>query len=65
MKRNIFALFGAIAVLLTATVAVTLSPATPFTSSIGTLKCYDATVEKPCDRPPTFVRTSIRNVRSD
>jgi hypothetical protein len=65
MKRNIFALFGAVAVLLTATVALTLSRAAPFPSSISTLKCYDITVEKPCDRPPTFVRTNVRNARSD
>ena len=65
MKRNIFALFGAVAMLLTATVVLTLSRATPFPSTIGTLKCYDVTVEKPCDRPPLFVRTSVRNGRSD
>ena len=41
MNRNVFALFGAVAVLLTATVALTLSRATPFASGIGGLKCYD------------------------
>jgi hypothetical protein len=42
MKRNVFALFGTVAVLLTATVALTLSRATPLASGIGGLKCYDA-----------------------
>jgi hypothetical protein len=65
MKRNVFALFGVVAVLISATVALTLSRATPFPSSIGTLKCYDVTVEKPCDPPSLFVRTSVRNERSD
>ena len=41
MNRNVFALFGAVAMLLTATVALTLSRATPFASGIGGLKCYD------------------------
>ena len=41
MNRKVFALFGAVAVLLTATVALTLSRATPFASGIGGLKCYD------------------------
>jgi hypothetical protein len=41
MRRNVFALFGAVAMLLTATVALTLSRATPFVSGIGGLKCYD------------------------
>ncbi len=46
MKRNIFALFGAVAVLLTATVA--LSRAT-LSESKGNLKCYDFTgIEKAC-----------------
>jgi hypothetical protein len=63
MKRNVFALFGAVAVLLTATVALTLSRAPPFASGIGTLKCYDikGANEKPCDRPPLIVRTSVRH----
>jgi hypothetical protein len=64
MNRNVFALFGAVAMLLTATVALTLSR-TPFASSIGTLKCYDVTIEKPCDRPPLIVRTSVRHARLD
>ena len=41
MNRNVFALFGAVAVLLTATVALALSRATPFATGIGGLKCYD------------------------
>jgi len=59
MNRNLFALFGVVAALLTATVALTLSRATPVASGIGTLKCYDVTGtnEKPCDRQP-LVRTS-------
>jgi hypothetical protein len=49
MKRNVFALFGAVAMLLTATVALTLSRATLSASSIGSLKCYDkAGIEKAC-----------------
>ena len=40
MKRNVFALFGAVAVLLTATVALTLSRAT-LSEGNGNLKCYD------------------------
>jgi len=57
MKRNIFALFGAVAVLLTATAALTLSRGTPFATGIGTLKCYDVgAIEKPCDRRPLSVR---------
>jgi hypothetical protein len=43
MNRNVFALFGAVAVLLTVPVVLTLSRATPFASGIGTLKCYDVT----------------------
>jgi uncharacterized membrane protein len=67
MNRNVFALFGAVAMLLTATVALTLSRATPFASGIGTLKCYDVTgaIEKPCDQQPLIVRTSIRHARLD
>ncbi len=69
MKRNVFALFGAVAMLLTATVALTLSRATPFARGIGTLKCYDikGAIEK-CsvvDRPPLIVRTSARRARLD
>jgi hypothetical protein len=53
--------------LLTATVALTLSRATPFASGIGTLKCYDVTgaIEKPCDRQPLIVRTGVRHARLD
>ena len=67
MNRNVFALFGAVAVLLTVPVALTLSRATPFASGIGTLKCYDVTgaIEKPCDQPPLIVRTSARPARLD
>ncbi len=69
MKRNVFALFGAVAVLLTATVALTLSRATPFASGIGGLKCYDVKggIEK-CsgvDRPPLIVRTGVHHARLD
>jgi len=51
MKRNVFALFGAVAVL-------TLSRVTPLGSGIGGLKCYDikGEIEK-CsgmDRPPSI-----------
>ena len=65
MGRNVFALFGAVAVLLTAMVALTLSGAIP--NNIDPLKCYGVTgaIEEPCDRPPVFVRTSLRNPRSD
>jgi len=65
MNRNVFALFGAVAVLLTATVALTLSRGTPFATGLGTLKCYDGAIEKPCDRPPLIVRTSVRHARLD
>jgi hypothetical protein len=63
MKRNVFVLFGTVAVLLSATVALTLSRATPFASGIGSLKCYDikGAIEKPCERPPLIVRTSVRH----
>ena len=58
MKRNVFALFGAVAVLLTATAALTLSRVTPLGSGSGGLKCYDikGEIEK-CsgmDRPPSI-----------
>jgi hypothetical protein len=47
MKRNVFALVGIVAVLLTATVALTLSRATLF--AVGSMKCYNtAGVEKAC-----------------
>ena len=50
MNRNVFALFGAVAMLVTATVALTFSRATPVASGIGTLKCYDVKggTEKAC-----------------
>ena len=66
MYRNVFALFGTVALLLTATVVLTLSRAT-LMSGIGTLKCYDVTgaIEKPCDRQPLIVRTSVRHARLD
>jgi hypothetical protein len=69
MKRNAFALFGAVAVLLTATVTLTLSRVTPSGSGIGDLKCYDikGEIEK-CsvvDQPPLIVRTSVRHTRLD
>jgi hypothetical protein len=53
--------------LLTATVALTLSRVTHFASGIGSLKCYDVTgaIEKPCDRQPLIVRTSVRHARLD
>ena len=41
MKRKVFALFGVVAVLLTAMAALTLSRVTPLGSGIGDLKCYD------------------------
>jgi uncharacterized membrane protein len=41
MKRNVFGLFGAVAVLLAVTATLTLSRATPSGSGIGDLKCYD------------------------
>ena len=60
MNRNVFALFGAVVLLLTATVALTLSRATPSARGIGILKCYDVrgAIEKPCDRPPLIVKIS-------
>jgi hypothetical protein len=49
MKRNIFALFGAVAVLLTATVALTVSRATLSAGGVGSLKCYNKDrIEKAC-----------------
>ena len=48
MKRTLV-LFGTVAVLLSATVALTLSRATLFTGGVGSLKCYDkGGIEKPC-----------------
>ena len=69
MNRDVFTLFGVVAALLTATLALTLSRAAPLPSSIGTLKCYDVDVagaiEKPCDRQPLVVRTGARNAGLD
>jgi hypothetical protein len=69
MRRNVFALFGAVAVLLTATAALTLSRVTPSGSGIGDLKCYDIKGEiDKClvgDRPPLIVGTSVRHTRLD
>jgi len=49
MNRNVFALFGAVALLLTATAALTLSRATLSASSVGSLKCYNTGgTEKAC-----------------
>jgi hypothetical protein len=49
MKRNVFALFGVVAVLLTATVALTVSRATLSAGGVGNLKCYDkGGIEKAC-----------------
>jgi hypothetical protein len=49
MKRNVFALFGFVAVLLTATVALTISRATLSAGGVGSLKCYDkGGIEKAC-----------------
>ena len=49
MKRNVFALFGAVAVVLTLTVVVTLSRATVSSTGVGKLRCYDVNgTEKAC-----------------
>jgi hypothetical protein len=49
MKRNAFALFGAVAVLLTATAALTFSRVTLSAGSVSNLKCYDkGGIEKAC-----------------
>jgi hypothetical protein len=49
MKRNVFALFGAVAVLLTATVALTISRGTLSVDGVGSLKCYGTGgIEKAC-----------------
>jgi hypothetical protein len=49
MKPSVSALFGAAAVLLTATAVLTLSRATPSAGSISALKCYDTGgIEKAC-----------------
>ena len=48
MNRNVFALFGAVAVLLTATMGLTVSRAT-LSDGVGGLKCYDkGGIEKAC-----------------
>jgi len=57
VKHNVFALFGVVAALLTPTVALTLSRATPVADGVGNLKCYAGATEKPCDRPQ-LIRTS-------
>ncbi len=49
MQRSVFALFGVVAVLLTATMALTLSRATLTAGGVGSLKCYDkGGIEKAC-----------------
>jgi hypothetical protein len=49
MKHSVFALFGAVAILLTATVALTVSRATLTAGGVGSLKCYDkGGIEKAC-----------------
>jgi len=49
MNRNVFALFGLVAVLLTATAALTFSRVTLSAGSVGSLKCYDkGGIEKAC-----------------
>jgi hypothetical protein len=49
MQRNVFALFGIVAVLLTATAALTVSRATLSAGGVGSLKCYDkGGIEKAC-----------------
>jgi hypothetical protein len=48
MKRSL-AFFGAVAVMLTVTIFVTLSRATISADGVGSLKCYDkGGVEKAC-----------------
>jgi hypothetical protein len=48
MNRNVFSLFGAVALLLIAAAAFTLS-ATVSADSVGNLKCYDkGGIEKAC-----------------
>ncbi len=49
MKRGL-ALFGAVAVMLTVTIFVTLSRATLSAGGVGSLKCYDVKggIEKAC-----------------
>jgi len=72
MNRNLLrpmALFGAVALMLTATAALTLSRATLFASGIGTLKCYDTKggIER-CsvvDQPPIIVKAIVHHKRLD
>jgi len=48
MKRRVFALFGVVAALLTATMSLTLSRVT-LSAGVGSLKCYDKVgIEKAC-----------------
>jgi hypothetical protein len=69
MKRKVFALFGVVAVLLTAMATLTLSRVTPLGTGIGALKCYDIKGEiDKCsvgDRSPVIERTSVRHTRLD
>ena len=49
MKHSVFALFGAVAMLLTATVALTLTRVTLSDGGVGGLKCYDkGGIKKAC-----------------
>jgi hypothetical protein len=49
MRRNVLALMGAVAVLITATVALSLSRVTVASYSNGNLKCYGTGGnQKPC-----------------
>jgi len=57
VNHNVIALFGVVAALLTATVALALSRAVPVADGVGNLKCYAEAIEKPCDRPQ-LIRTS-------
>ena len=67
MNGNVFAVFAAVAILLGATVAMTLSRAAPVASSMGTLKCYEITrlIEKPCDQEPRTIKTRGQSARLD
>jgi hypothetical protein len=58
MRRNVFALFGAVATLLTVTVA--LSRTAPVADRVGNLRCYAGAVEKPCDQPPLIKTSAAR-----
>jgi hypothetical protein len=60
---RLIALFGAVAVMITGTMVLTLSRATLSASGIGSVKCYDVTgaIQKTCsdaDQLPVKVRTS-------